>query len=94
MQNEPSSSMCIESGKYNATKVEIDKHIIFCTMEKQSSFEQCGKAFSETYFFGSIQELLLGQSHTCQYREKTIARSPDLKKHAQKAHNIIKRNGS
>ena len=41
MYKEPFSSMCIECGKSNATKVEVDKQIIFHTMEKQSSFEQC-----------------------------------------------------
>ena len=85
MHKEPLSSMCIECGKSNATKV---------AMEKQFSCEQCGKAFTKTFFFGSIQELFLGQSHLCQYCEKTITRSQALKRHAQKAYNIIKRNGS
>ena len=29
-------------------------------MEKQSSWEQCGKTFKQKFVFGSIQELLLG----------------------------------
>ena len=36
------SIMCIECGKSNVTKVEVNKQIIFHAMEKQSSCEQCG----------------------------------------------------
>jgi hypothetical protein len=54
MYNEPFNSMCIESGKSNATKVEVDKQIIFTTMEKQSSCEQRGTfslaAFKNAYW--------------------------------------------
>ena len=64
------SSMCIECGKYNSTKVEVDEHIIFHTMDKQSSCEQRGKAFTQKCFFCSIQQLLLSKSHKCQYYEK------------------------
>ena len=41
MYKEPFISMCIECGKSNATKVEVNKQIIFHAMEKQSSCEQC-----------------------------------------------------
>ena len=68
--------MCIECGKSDNTKVEVDKHIIFHTMEDQSSCEQCGKAYTQKFLFRRIKELLLGQSHICQYCEKTITRSP------------------
>ena len=86
--------MCIECGKSNVTKVEVDKHLIFYTMKNHSSCEQCGKAFTQNFFFVSIKDLLLGKSHTCQYCEETITRSPALRMHAQKAHNMISRNGS
>ena len=41
------SCMCIECGKSNTTKVEVDKHIKFHIMEKQYGCEQCGKAFTK-----------------------------------------------
>ena len=54
MYNKPFSSMCIESGKSNATKVEVDKQIMINTMEKQSSCEQRGTfslaAFKNAYW--------------------------------------------
>ena len=40
MYKEPFISMCIECGKFNATKVNVHKQIIFHAMEKQSSCEQ------------------------------------------------------
>ena len=53
----------LECGRSNVPKVEVGKHITFHTMEKKSSCEQWGKAFTHNVFFGSIQELLLGKSH-------------------------------
>ena len=54
MYKELFSSMCIECGKSNTTKVEVDKQIIFHTMEKQCSCEQCGNfslaAFKNAYW--------------------------------------------
>ena len=62
MDKEPFSSMCIECGKSNATKVVVDKHIIFHTMEKQSSCGKCGKAFTPIFFFSSIKGLTQGKN--------------------------------
>ena len=42
---EPFISMCFQCGKSNATKVKIDKQIVFHAMEKQSSCEQCVKNY-------------------------------------------------
>jgi hypothetical protein len=36
---EPPSSMCIECGKTNGTKGEVDKHIMFHTRENELSYE-------------------------------------------------------
>ena len=46
---EPLSSMCMECGKSNTTKVEVNKHILFHTNKKQPSYEQCGKALKKKY---------------------------------------------
>ena len=55
--------MCIECGKFNATKVEVDKHKIIHAKGKKLSCEQCGKAFTQKFVLDSIQELLLGKNH-------------------------------
>ena len=48
--------MCIECGKSNATKVVVDKHIIFQTMEKQYSCRKCGKAFKPKFFVAAYKK--------------------------------------
>ena len=82
--------MCISCGKTNATKVEVDRHMMFQSREKlKVSCEQCEKAFTQKFQFSSIQELLLGRSHvsTCQYCVKYIIISSILRKHASQIHN-------
>ena len=41
---EPPNSKCIEGGKTNGTKGEVDNHIIFHTMENLFSCEQYEKS--------------------------------------------------
>ena len=82
--------MYISCGKTNATKVEVDRHMMFQSREKlKVSCEQCKKTFTQFFLFSSIQELLLGRSHVsaCQYFVKFIIISSILRKHASQIHN-------
>ena len=45
-------------------KLEMDKNMLFYTRGKnQFSWDQFGKAFGQTFFLSTIQEILLGIGH-------------------------------
>ena len=74
--------LCHQSGSW------YSKYFTLCK-KKPIQLWTMWKGIYTEFFFCSIQELLLGKRHLCQYCEKTITRSPALKRLAQKAHNMI-----